>query len=246
MAESIFKSFCMLFLTDYCYHEFFTNFNFLHVECLKAFISKGLGVAIVAGSILVKVPQIIKIFKAQSAQGISLFGVSLELFAVLSNVSYNFVNGYPFSAYGDGFFLLIQTSLIGSMVLHYAGAKQLGVLFSVAVASLSILLSSGLTPLRVLWILQATNIPIVFSAKMIQAWANFQNGSTGQLSAITIVLLFFGSAARIFTSIQETGDPVIIVTYLASTLANSVILGQLIMYWNVPVKSKVSKSKKKQ
>ncbi|KAK7080302.1 Mannose-P-dolichol utilization defect 1 protein [Halocaridina rubra] len=75
---------------------------------------------------------------------------------------------------------------------------------------------------------------------MVQAVANYNNGSTGQLSAITVTMLFFGSMARIFTSIQETGDQVIIITYCVATLANGIIMAQLIYYWNVPSK----KSKK--
>jgi len=49
---------------------------------------------------------------------------------------------------------------------------------------------------------------------------------------------------------QETGDSMIILTFIASTFANSVILGQLIYYWNKPAgavkdaKAKKPKSKK--
>ena len=46
------------------------------------------------------------------------------------------------------------------------------------------------------------NIPMIVLGKLIQAVKNFQNGHTGQLSAITVFLLTAGSLARIFTSIQ--------------------------------------------
>jgi len=77
-----------------------------------------------------------------------------------------------------------------------------------------------------------------------QAYTNYSNGSTGQLSAVTCSLLFFGSLARIFTSIQETGDTTMILMYVCSTLANAVIVTQLLYYWNIDVKSK-EKIKKK-
>lgn len=73
---------------------------------------------------------------------------------------------------------------------------------------------------------------------------NYRNGSTGQLSAITVLLLFGGSIARIFTSIQETGDAIIIVTYIVSTFANGALVAQLFWYWNAD-KSKKNKNKKK-
>ena len=69
---------------------------------------------------------------------------------------------------------------------------------------------------------------------------NFKNGHTGQLSAITSFLLSLGAIARIFTSIQETGDQVLILTYICSSFVNTVIALQVIRYWNVdPVKKVV-------
>ena len=49
---------------------------------------------------------------------------------------------------------------------------------------------------------------MIVIGKLIQAATNYKNGHTGQLSAITVFLLTAGSLARIFTSIQETGDQV--------------------------------------
>lgn len=74
--------------------------------------------------------------------------------------------------------------------------------------------------------------------QMVQAVANYKNGSTGQLSAVTVTMLFLGSMARIFTSIQETGDQIIILTYMVATVANGTLLFQIIYYWNVKPKGK--------
>ena len=68
---------------------------------------------------------------------------------------------------------------------------------------------------------------------MIQAYQNWRNGSTGQLSAITLFLLFVGALARVFTSIMETGDPIIIMTYAVSSGCNAILAFQMIYYWNV-------------
>nr|XP_060638859.1 mannose-P-dolichol utilization defect 1 protein-like [Anolis sagrei ordinatus] len=71
--------------------------------------------------------------------------------------------------------------------------------------------------------------------QLLQAATNYRNGHTGQLSAITASLLFAGSLARIFTSIQETGDLLMALTFGVSSFCNGVIMGQLLYYWNVPV-----------
>lgn len=76
------------------------------------------------------------------------------------------------------------------------------------------------------------NLIVVYTFQSIQGLANYRNGSTGQLSAITVFLLFFGAIARIFTSMQETGDSLVIATYVASTIANGCLATQMLYYWN--------------
>ena len=73
--------------------------------------------------------------------------------------------------------------------------------------------------------------------QVLQALTNFRNQSTGQLSLVTYFLLFAGSVARIFTSIQETGDNTVIATYVTSTVCNMVILGQIVYYGGAKVKT---------
>lgn len=219
--------------------------TFLVVPCFKALLSKGLGLAIIAGSVLVKVPQVLKILNSKSGEGINIVGVVLDLLAISFHLSYNFMHGYPFSAWGDSTFLAIQTVTIAVLVLFFNGRKAQSGLFLVGYVVLMYVLNSGLTPMSVLFTIQSCNIPILLVGKLSQAYTNYQAGSTGQLSAATVIMMFAGSVARIFTSIQETGDFMIILTFIASTFANSVILGQLIYYWNKPAGVKVKDSKAK-
>ena len=115
------------------------------------------------------------------------------------------------------------------------------------------LLTPGVIPApilaQILWYGQAANIPMIIlgktrthinvpchvlkcTGKFIQIITNFKNGHTGQLSAITCFLLSLGAIARIFTSIQETGDNVLILTYVCSSVVNTIIATQVILYWN--------------
>lgn len=41
-----------------------------------------------------------------------------------------------------------------------------------------------------------------------------------------------GSLARIFTSIQETGDKLVILNFVVSSFVNIVLSVQIIYYWN--------------
>lgn len=47
-------------------------------------------------SFLVKVPQIVKILKNKSGEGINVFSVLLDLFAITAMLSYSFMRGFPF------------------------------------------------------------------------------------------------------------------------------------------------------
>ncbi|XP_048477097.1 mannose-P-dolichol utilization defect 1b, partial [Rhincodon typus] len=173
------------FLTEKCYEEFFLEFNLLDVPCLKLLLSKVLGLSIIAGSVMVKLPQILKIVRARSTEGLSFTSILLEMLAISGTMVYGIRNHFPFSSWGEALFLMLQTLTIGFLILHYSSHTQ-----------------TALTPLRVVTLLQAFNLPAIMVSRLLQILTNYRNGHTGQLSAITVFLLFGGSLARIFTSVQ--------------------------------------------
>lgn len=64
-----------------------------------------------------------------------------------------------------------------------------------------------------------------------QIYLNFKNHHTGQLAFLSCFLTFIGSAVRIFTSMQETGDIVLYGGYILTTLINMTLVIQILMYW---------------
>ncbi|KAM4747985.1 mannose-P-dolichol utilization defect 1 protein [Rhinophrynus dorsalis] len=229
-------------LPEDCYDEFFLRFNLLNVPCLKIFISKMLGFGIIAGAVMVKVPQIIKILRAGSTEGLSFKSILLELLALTGTLVYSITHGFPFSSWGEVLFLMIQTLTIGFLIQHLGGRTSGGILFLAIYFGFVALSLSPLIPMAVITAMQASNLPAVIISRLIQATTNYNNGHTGQLSVVTFGLLFLGSLARIFTSLQETGDLLMCVTYVVSSAFNGLILAQLIYYWNV---SSVGEEKKK-
>ncbi|XP_032471746.1 mannose-P-dolichol utilization defect 1 protein isoform X1 [Phocoena sinus] len=85
-----------ILLPEKCYDQIFIQWDLLHVPCLKILLSKGLGLGIVAGSLLVKLPQVFKILGAKSAEGLSLQSVMLELMALTGTMVYSITNNFPF------------------------------------------------------------------------------------------------------------------------------------------------------
>ncbi|CAI9545759.1 unnamed protein product [Staurois parvus] len=220
-------------LPESCYDEFFLQYNLLHVPCLKILLSKVLGFGIIAGSVMVKVPQIIKLLRSGTAEGLSFHSVLLELLALTGTMVYSITRSFPFSAWGEVLFLLLQTLIIGFLIQHLGEPHKPGILFLGIYFSIVAVLLCPVVPMAVVTMLQATNVPAIIISRLIQAMTNYKNGHTGQLSAVTVALLFLGSLARIFTSIQETGDHLMAVTYMVSSACNGLIFSQLLYYWNV-------------
>jgi len=228
-----------------CFEQIIVNLDLFSGDaaCLKLAISKALGLAIVVGSSLVKLPQVLKIAASGSGEGISFTGVLLELVAVTFSGAYSYASGFPFSTYGESVFLALQQSLVGVLVVLFSsGGLSAGLFGAIYAGAAYAMLQPTLFPVSVLWYAQATNIPMILLGKLIQIMTNFRNGHTGQLSAITSFLLALGAIARIFTSIQETGDNLVIMTFVLSSLLNSIIALQVILYWNVSPTSQLKKS----
>ena len=80
---------------------------------------------------------------------------------------------------------------------------------------------------------------------MLQILFNFKQGHTGQLALVTLVLNFAGSIARLFTTMQETGDPVQVAGFGVGILLNGTLVLQVLMFWGATNKVLAHASKKK-
>ncbi|GAB1605269.1 mannose-P-dolichol utilization defect 1 protein-like [Argonauta hians] len=226
-----------------CFDIFFVEYDFFHIDCLKLTISKIFSYGIILGSVLVKLPQIIKIIKSQSGTGINLFSVTMELGAISASICYGFASKFPFSSYGESVFLGVQTTIIGLLVLHYQRKTLYMILYLITYCGTISLLLSPMMPYEVLKFLQTCIIPVITFSKLLQATENYKNQSTGQLSAVTIFLLFFGAIIRIFTSMQETGDSLLMMTFFVSASLNGLIAFQVLYYWNSPSAKQLEKKR---
>jgi mannose-P-dolichol utilization defect protein 1 len=68
---------------------------------LIALISEGLGLGIVLGSTMVKMPQILAVVRAKSAEGLSPLSFELETLGLAIAATYGTLNNLAFSAYGE-------------------------------------------------------------------------------------------------------------------------------------------------
>lgn len=75
--------------------------------------------------------------------------------------------------------------------------------------------------------LQFSSIFIGMASKFPQIYTNFAAGSTGQLSFISCFLQFAGAAARVFTTLQEVPDVMVLYGIMSAALLNGIVVAQI-------------------
>ncbi|VDK69762.1 unnamed protein product [Litomosoides sigmodontis] len=149
-----------------CYELMLVKYDFLHRECVSMVTSRLLGLSITLGSLLIFIPQILKIQLAQSGEGISLLSQLLGLFACFAVTSYSYAKGYVFSQWGDSFFVTIQMIIIIVQLLWFSSRKAHAAVFLAFCWTISCAVMNEYIPTDVFALLQALNIPVVVTAKV--------------------------------------------------------------------------------
>jgi len=143
--------------------------------------------------------------------------------------------GFPFSTYGETSFILVQDVAIATLILVYSARTPIAVAFLVGVASAIYALlvdTSGLVGDAQMKTLQAGAGVLGVASKLPQILTVYSQGGTGQLSAFAVFNYLLGSLSRIFTTLQEVDDKLILGGFVAGFVLNAVLAGQMVYYWN--------------
>jgi len=194
-------------------------------------ISKLLSFGILLGALIIKIPQIITIRTKKSVKGLQLSSYWMETVGYTITFSYNFNSGFVFSTYGETAFILVQNIII--IYLIYSYQRKINQNFFLALLAYGVFLVvfvTGLPGLKTLSFFQSLTIPLFTVSKIPQIWNNFQKKSIGALSFLTVFMQFGGSAARIFTTIKEVSDPIILIGFITGTVLNGILTAQCLLY----------------
>ncbi|KAF6740890.1 hypothetical protein DFP72DRAFT_1129236 [Ephemerocybe angulata] len=217
-----------------CYTSLVENLNIGDVPCLKFALSKGLGVGIVVGGSVVKVPQILLIIGGSSTRGLSLPSYVLETLSYAIALAYSVWNGFPFSTYGENLFLALQNTIITFLIILYSpipNKLKSSRLLTTAVAAVDTTYALSVVSNDTLAQLQLATLPLSLTSKFPQIRQNARAQSTGQLSTFAVVSQVLGCLARVFTTAQEVGDPLVQAGFLLALALNAVLAAQMYMYW---------------
>ncbi|KAG7351072.1 PQ loop repeat domain containing protein [Nitzschia inconspicua] len=210
-----------------------SQFPFLHIECFKQLLSKCLGLAIIGGSMLNKLPIMINMWGSQSASGISRNSLYGEAVVYANGSLYGYLLQYPFSSYGENVSLLCQNIVLIGMAWGFSKKtptpisiqEQLLVVMGFVVYILAVL---SYIPESYRYMLMSSTWPVMLYARGTQVWETFRVQHTGNLSIVTTSMNLVGSLIRILTTIQETGDLVVLGGYL---LSGGLSFIMFVQYW---------------
>ncbi|KAA0716936.1 Mannose-P-dolichol utilization defect 1 protein [Triplophysa tibetana] len=227
------KEFLLTFMPEKCYDQFFLHFNVIHVPCLKIVLSKTMGLLVLMATVFAPLAQIGKVVRSGRSDGLCLESVFLELLAISAHGAFCYTQNFPNEAWGESLFALIQIAFLTFLIQHYRGKTMKGVYLLALYFVFMYFLVSPLTPVSVVWKLREWNVLFVIAGRLIQACNNYRFGHTGQLSALSILLDFWGSLGRIFSSLQETGLSLPSHLHAVACCCSGVILIQVLLYWNI-------------
>ncbi|KAL9653868.1 hypothetical protein ABK040_012928 [Willaertia magna] len=219
------------FIGDQCFESVFLNFN-LETACISLLISKLLGVLVILGSVLYKVPQIITIWRKSSVVGLSSLMFIIEIYTQVITLGYNIRENNPFSTYGEYVFMIAQNVVI---LLFFFVYSKTDIVFSLSsiifpVAFYFIVFDRNYVTMEHVAILQALNLPLFMFSRIPQIIKNFTQKGVGALSFTTTFLQLAGSGARLFTTYKELDDKLLLITSFIAVVLNGTLLLQILYY----------------
>ena len=226
----------MLIFREDCFESFFTRFDFFSdPSCIKFSLVKAVGFAVISGSVIYKVPQIMKMLNAGSSAGVSATSYYFESIVFLHTLGYSRHLELPFSVYGETISILVQQAVVIALIYHYdktvSSLEKVCVVVFSSVYATTLLLDT-FVPEEAWKIVSGSNIMFNILSRVPQIYANFAAGSTGVLSFVTFFLGWAGAAARLATVLIESDDPLYKAQFIVSFTLNTIIMLQFGLYWN--------------
>ena len=217
-----------------CTRTVFGKGTLVNIECNRLILSNLISSLLIAGSLFVKFPQIVKIMKDKSTQGISTLALILETASLYLTVSLCIRQNGSFIRYGELAFLLFQN--VDIMVLVLAMRKPVGYLFLYVFVQVFLqadLFRENFISNDLMVRLQVAAVPLMIGSKIVQLYNVLQYKDACQLSLLTAGLQTVGSFGRLrnaFISKETRKDIEALFGVFLSSILNGLIFLYLLHY----------------
>lgn len=208
------------------------TFHF-EMECISYLISKGLSIGIVLFSFTSKLPQILYMVKSKDITGLSYLSIYLDVLCFICSTLYPIHMSYAFLTYGENLIILVENLAIFFFAWKYdkqqtSDKNNMG--FTFLAASFIYICYKGFLNESAWKIVGSASTALSMGSRVTQIIKSYKEKSTGPLSTITFLLNMMGNVARIFTTIKETGDKIMVGNFLISFFLNLIVFLQIIYY----------------
>ncbi|XP_071542386.1 solute carrier family 66 member 3 [Panulirus ornatus] len=178
-----------------------------------------------------KVPQIMKIIKAKSVQGLSLASLLLELTSYSIMLSYNVYSAYAFSTYFEYPLMVIQDVVMLGVFLTFTGRlSPLVVLPAAAFSYFAYSIASGSLPSSLITTLVSLCTPISASSKVVALLTIIRSKNSATVSIPSWSISAYTCVTRLFTIYVESADPALLMNFGTSFILNLCIITAAVFY----------------
>ncbi|XP_059472669.1 solute carrier family 66 member 3 [Neocloeon triangulifer] len=201
-------------------------------------ISDVLSIITISLCLILKVPQILNLYKLKSAKGMNLPGLFLELTSYTVMTCYNYCNNYSLMSYMEYPIILFQELILIFLVLKYKNLVNTTSIagFGVYLAILAAF-ALRIVPTVVLSFMAPLCTPISASSKIVQLVALLRSKDSESISVLTWFLSAFTNFSRIFTIYLDSADLTLLTNFGISTFLSTSMMVATIYYKN-PKKEK--------
>ena len=242
----------LFIFTPECFTNYFDDFNFLDIDCLKTTASKAINLGIIAGAFVFKLPQVINMVRAGKVTGLSPTALYMDVAAFLPVTVYNIINGNDFVTYGELLVILVQNVLIVFLYWYYLSAEErpsFGTMLALPILAAGTTIGLSNLPAEWVWILPGVSSLFNIMSRIPTIAQNFSQKHTGVMSFSTWFLQLGGSLGRTFTSLHEKGiskesRPYIVGGQVVAVTLNVLVVIQIIAYWGETKKALANAKKK--
>ena len=189
------------------------------------------GWVVIAGSCVRSVPQILRITKSKSVEGISLLSFSSELAAFLITIAYNVHFAYPLSTWGETLTNAVQHAILVGLIFFYNEEVPLAVKALIVLgltAGAAFLFSPLCADATLRWLQSLVIVILAVLGRIPQVVLNYRRGNSGELSFGSTLLSVIGNACRVYTTLALVKDPIIMATAVSQLFLNGILLFQIV------------------
>ena len=211
-----------------------SNFLSFRVEkqCISLLLSKAISISIISVACILKIPQIIGMYRTKSNEGLSFINIIGDVIGPFLSAIYSFKKTFPFSTYGENIAVLVQCYIILNLYLSYANKSRVSlILFNLLCFGFTyFLIVESVVPMYYYEVLFSLNVFPMTIGRGSQIIHSFNTKSTGTLSGANYFLNAVGCLLRIYTNSVETNDLLSYISSFVALVLNLGIFAQIVVY----------------